>query len=235
MLNTNIPENSIENSISRLSLSDYGHGKLCIEICTGSTKAGRIARPVNENLLNDIFVKGLKKAWSERDGEIDVKAFIDGLPMESITTCSSLTKMSPMLAKGQRRLEDMKAGITIRKEAGNKDVAMAAIGGEKPTLLERLRTKQLQQSTLPAAPSKAQLSRKAALQRIEEVASVLTMLSTSNSIGQQRISFTMPTVLGKLKDSFKTPMSNEEGDICVRLIASDVAPHWVKIVQDGED
>jgi hypothetical protein len=44
----------------------------------------------------------------------------------------------------------------------------------------------------------------------------------------------MPTVLGKLRDSFKTPMSKEEGDICVRLLASEIAPEWVRIVKMGK-
>jgi hypothetical protein len=44
----------------------------------------------------------------------------------------------------------------------------------------------------------------------------------------------MPTVLSKLRDSFKTPMSKEEGDACVRLLASEIAPEWVKVVRMGK-
>jgi hypothetical protein len=72
------------------------------------------------------------------------------------------------------------------------------------------------------------------LQRVEEVAGVLSILSTSSSVGQQRISFTLPTVLGKLRDSFKTPMSKEEGATCVSLLASEIAPEWVRIVKMGK-
>lgn len=234
VLNAEISDDTNSDRICRLSLSDYGYGKICIEIKTGPVKAGRIARPINENLLNDIFTRGLQNTWEEKDASMSVKEFIEALPLEGITTCSSLTKMSPLLAKGQRRLEDLKAGITIKKESAKEEVAVPETAGKKQTLLERLRAKKLHQSTLPAVPCKAQLDRKAALQRIEEVASVLTVLSTSSSIGQQRISFTLPTILGKLRDSFKTPMSKEEGAICVRLLASDVAPQWVKIVQMGK-
>jgi hypothetical protein len=232
VLNTNTPPRKAHEKISRLSLSDYGLGKICIEIKSATGKAGRMARPVDENLLNGIYGRGLRKLWGEREECAMVGEFVKGLPMETITVCPSLAKMSPLLAKGQRRLEDMRAGITIRQEAKQK--VQVVDTGPKQSLLERLRAKQLHQSTLPAPPSKAQLSRKAALQRIEEVASVLTILSTSTSIGQQRISFTLPTVLGKLRDSFKTPMSKEEGDTCVRLLASDVAPNWVKIVKMGK-
>ncbi|KAF4628681.1 hypothetical protein G7Y89_g9472 [Cudoniella acicularis] len=223
--------------ISQLTLSDYGHGKICIEIHFTGGKVGRIARPVNENLLNEIFVSGLKAPWESRtNDEMTMKEFIANLPMESITTCPSLLKMSPLLAKGQRRLEDLKAGVTIKKETEAKkaqEMATSYTSGTKPTLLERLRQKQQHLSTLPPPPSKEALARKAALQRIEEVAAVLTHLSTSSSIGQTRISFTLPTVLSKIRDSARNPMSKVEGADCVRLLASEIAPEWVNIMKMG--
>lgn len=201
-------------------------------------KAGRIARPVNENLLNEIFVKGLRASWEKRDGmDTGATEFIGGLPLEPITMCSSVLNMSPLLAKGQRRLEDLRAGITIKKEEEKKKAREAEViykSGVKPTLLERLRAKQQLQLNLPPPLSKEEVARKAALQRIDEVAAVLTHLSTSSSVGQQRISFTLPALLGKLRDSFKTPMSKEEGETCVRLLASDIAPEWVQIVKMGK-
>jgi hypothetical protein len=233
VLNANIPDGSKDHRISRLSLSDYGHGKICIEIRTNAGKVGRVPRPVNENHMNEIFVRGLKASWEEKaETEISCNDFIGSLPLEPITTCPSLLKMSPLLAKGQRRLEEMKAGIMVKKQAKVEETITT--NGAKPTLLERLRAKQLHQSTLPPPPSKAELARKQALQRVEEVVSVLTILSTSSSVGQQRISFTLPTVLGKLRDSFKTPMSKEEGTTCVRLLAAEIAPEWVKIVKMGK-
>jgi hypothetical protein len=232
VMNTNIPEGNRDHRLSRLSLSDYGHGKICIEISTGAGKTGRIARPVNENVLNEIFVRGLEGAWEKKDAEMPLQEFVESLPLEPITTCPSLIKMSPLLAKGQRRLEDLKAGIIAKETA--KEKIPETFDGKKLTLLERLRAKQLHQSTLPPPPSKADIARKAALQRIDEVVGVLSILSTSSSVGQQRISFTLPTVLGKLRDSFKTPMSKEEGAACIRLLASEIAPEWVKIVRMGK-
>jgi hypothetical protein len=145
--------------------------------------------------------------------------------------------MSPLLAKGQRRLEDLRAGIILKKQAGKETtITLQAtdVNGRKPTLLERLKAKELRQSTLPAPPSKAERNRNAALHRLEEVVSVLSLLTTSTSVGQQRVSFTLPTVLGKLRDSFKTPMSKEEGENCVRLLASDIAPEWLRVVRMGK-
>ncbi|RDL37677.1 Uncharacterized protein BP5553_05110 [Venustampulla echinocandica] len=239
VLNTNIGEDCSDHRISRLILSDYGHGKICIEIGTAAGKPGRIARPVNEDLLNGIFVRGLTAAWESRAStETEPKEFIGSLPLEAITTCSSF-KISPMAAKGQRRLEDLKHGITITKEQEKskcsvKEEATPSSIGAKPTLLERLRAKQQQLSSLPPPPSKEELDRKAALSRIEGVAAVLANLSTSRSVGQQRVSFTLPTVLGKLRDSLNTPMSKEEGETCLRLMAAEIAPDWVAIVKLGK-
>jgi hypothetical protein len=232
VMNAQISEGGKVSGAPGLSLSDYGHGKICIEIKSAPGKRGGMARPVNEDLLNDVFARGLEQSWIQKEEGVEMKEWIEKLPMEGIMICSSLLKMSPLLAKGQRRLEDLKMGITV-KEIKTK-VEEVNADGKRMTLLERLRAKQLHQSTLPAPPSKAELARKAALQRMEEVIAVLTLLSTSSSIGQQRISFTLPTVLGKLKDSFKTPLSKEEGEKCVRLLAADIAPEWVKIVKMGK-
>ncbi|CZR69498.1 uncharacterized protein PAC_19398 [Phialocephala subalpina] len=235
VLNANIPEGKYDHRISHLTLSDYGHGKICIEIKTSAGKPGRIARPVNEDLLNGIFIRGLVAGWEGKEEDATTAAsFIEGLPLEAITTCPSLIKMSPMLAKGQRRLEDLKAGMSSKKDAEKEKSTSSTANGPKPSLLERLRAKQLHQSTLAPLPSKAELARKAAMGRIDEVVAVLTILSTSSSVGQQRISFTLPTVIGKLKDSFKTPMSKDEADTCVRLLAAEIAPEWVKIVKMGK-
>ncbi|KAG0652242.1 hypothetical protein D0Z07_1240 [Hyphodiscus hymeniophilus] len=239
IMNANIPEGKKDLRISKLSLSDYGHGKICVEIRTGAGKAGRLARPVNEDLLNDIYVRGLNNSWEGRSViDTEVKEFIESLPLEPITTCSSFIKMSPLRAKGQRRLEDMRAGVIMKKEEAAAAKEKLSMGekstGTKPTLLERLRAKQLEQAGKAPPPTKAEISRRQALQRIDEVVSVLSILSTSTSVGQTRISFTMPTVLGKLRDSFKTPISKEEGDTCVRLLAAEIAPEWVRIVKMGK-
>ncbi|RDW91248.1 hypothetical protein BP5796_02413 [Coleophoma crateriformis] len=221
--------------LSRLALSDYGHGKICIEINT--TGPSRLARPLNENVMNHIFIQGLRDLWESQDsGDVQVTEFIQNLPAEAITTCSSVSKISPLLAKGQRRLEDMKAGIIFKKEAVKEKVSDEAtvVTGKRPTLLERLRAKQLERSNMPPSATKEELQRKAALQRLEEVVAILTILSTSSSVGQQRVSFTLPTVMSKLRDSFKTPMSKDEADVALRLLASEIAPKWVKVVKMGK-
>lgn len=234
ILNINIDENVRDHQSARLTISDYGHGKICIEIQQGRGRAGSIARPINEDRMNRTFEQGLLRAWAVKTEDISIPHFIEGLPMESITACTSLLKISPLLAKGQRRLEDLKAGILLHKEnKATPKVIETAPDGKKLTLLERLRAKQLETAKLPPPPTKEQLARKQALQRIEEVVAVLSILSTSSSIGQQRISFTMATVIGTMRDSFKTPISKIEANACVQLLAAEIAPEWVKIVKMG--
>ncbi|KAG4218456.1 hypothetical protein PC116_g33064 [Phytophthora cactorum] len=58
---------------------------------------------------------------------------------------------------------------------------------------------------------------------------MLGMLSRAAGQGG-RVSFTMTATLEKLKDSLRMGVSREEGAACVRLLASEVAPEWVRVV-----
>lgn len=247
VMNSRIDPDSKDNRMSRLSLSDYSQGKICIEMRETTGKTGRIARPVNEDLLNEIYQRALLTAWEQTEEATKLEDFIKGLPLEPISTCSSVLKISPLLAKGQRRLEDMKAVMTLKKEtaAANKAKLLAPTsttftstttqaGAPRPSLLERLRAKAIENAKAPPPPTSAEMARNQALHRVEEVASVLSILSTSSSLGQQRVSFTMGTVLGKLKDSFKTPISKAEAEASVRLLVGEIAPAWMKIVRIGK-
>ncbi len=181
--------------------------------------------------MNSLFVSSLRSLWEAREPSITTQDFIEGIPLAAITVCPSVMKMSPLLAKGQRRLEDLKKGIVIKREEST-EIAPLVTTGKKLTLLERLRAKSLHNSTLPPPPTKAELARKAALGRLDEVVAVLGILSTASSLGQQRVSFTLPTIVGKLKDSLKNPISKEEAETCVRLLA-EIVPEWFKLAKLG--
>ncbi|QSZ36884.1 hypothetical protein DSL72_006767 [Monilinia vaccinii-corymbosi] len=246
VLNSHVGASAEGQKLSKISLSDYGSGKICVEIEAGNWDGkGNNLRPIYEEKFDEIFTQGLITQWESKEKDITVETFIKELPLEDITPCSSLSKMTPLLAKGQRRLEDMKAGIIAKKDLRRTKSSPALIQAatttttstsaeKKPTLLERLRAKQLRQSLLPQAPSPVQVARRAALSRMEEVVRVLTILSTSGSAGQQRISFTMPALIGKLKDSFKTPISKDEAIVVVRLLAEEIAPEWIQLVKMGK-
>jgi hypothetical protein len=101
------------------------------------------------------------------------------------------------------------------------------------SLLDRLRLKQLAKANEPLPPSGPELQRRAALNRVVDVTATISMLSLSNPMSLPRQAFTMAVILEKLKDSLRMPVSKEEGAACVRLIASEVAPEWLRIVTIG--
>ncbi|KAI1742696.1 hypothetical protein F4680DRAFT_411477 [Xylaria scruposa] len=215
------------------SLSNYGRGKVCIEI-----EQSRSFGPLNENKLNALFRTNITALWTEFlvNEQRDAPAFLTTLPKAPVTLCESVAKASTLLLKGQQRLEDLKHGIAIKKQekAAAKpstapDTPMTNADGKKMSLLDRIRLKSQQKAAMPAGLTPAQLERRAALQRAEEVAALIGMLSRASGDGG-RISFTMVALLEKLKDSFRMGISKQEGAVCVRLLASEVAPEWVRVV-----
>ncbi|KAI0842523.1 hypothetical protein F5Y06DRAFT_129287 [Hypoxylon sp. FL0890] len=225
------------------SLSNYGRGKICIEIDSTQHRSGR---PLDEKKLNDVFRDNLRSFWTQftANGSSDLSTFISTLPKAPITLCESVAKATPVLAKGQKRLEELKYGIAIKKQEkeakanpqvqqkqSGGDVPMTNADGSKMSLLDRIRFKSLQKAAAASTGlSQAQLERRAALQRAAEVAACLGMLSRAGGQGGSRVSFTMAVTTEKLKDSFRMGISREEGAACVRLLANEVAPEWVRVV-----
>lgn len=220
-------------------LVDYGSKRVCVELQDEQQRG-----PLDEDHLVRVFEKSLRALWSavEDAASEDMASFMLGLPKAAVQSCEAVAKASPMLARGQRAMQEMKAGMVARMEA--KEAAKASDTADKATssdgpklsLLERLRLKESQLAALAGTgPTAAELERKAALQRTDDVAAVVAMLARSApSAGTGgRASFTMATVLQKLKDSLRLPISKEEGATCVRLLASEVAPEWMRIVTIG--
>ncbi|KAI1761640.1 hypothetical protein GGR53DRAFT_504980 [Hypoxylon sp. FL1150] len=236
---------STQTKAPLFSLSNYGRGKVCIEVDPAQHGNGR---PLDEKKLNDEFRINLTTLWTRftaQSGTSDASAFTTTLPKAPVPLCASLAKAAPVLSKGQKRLEELKHGIAAKKEAaaaaaknpqtGSSATAvpMTNADGTKMSLLDRIRFKALQKAAASAtALTPAQLERRAALQRASEVAAVLGMLGRAGGDGG-RVSFTMATTLEKLKDSFRVGISREEGAACVRLLATDVAPEWIRVVTVG--
>ncbi|TPX15675.1 uncharacterized protein E0L32_000009 [Thyridium curvatum] len=228
-------------------VSDYGRGKVCLELHRPGVHAG----PLPEERLNRVFEEQLRRAWAARSSS-DARQFVAGLPRALVKKSAASLAKPPALAKGQRTLEELKHGIALKKQekeakeeakkaassssSSSSSTSPAALNpdGTKMSLLDRIRLRQLQQSQLEATgPSAAELERRAALQRADDVAAVVTMLSRATAVGQKRVSFTMGAVLTKLKDSLRLPISREEGAACVRTLAREIAPEWLKIVTIG--
>ncbi|KAI0406058.1 hypothetical protein F4802DRAFT_560574 [Xylaria palmicola] len=232
---------------SPFRLSNYGRGKICVEI-----EQSRGFGPLSENKLNALFRGNIGALWAEflagKEKSGDAPAFLAALPRAPVALCESVAKASPVLLKGQQRLEDLKRGIALKKqEKANPKVSSSSAStlntpsstttatlnpdGTKMSLLDRIRLKSLQKAALPAGLSPAQLARRAALQRTEEVAALVAMLGrASSSAGDDRVSFAMPTLVDRLKDSLRMGISRPEGAACVRLLAAEVAPEWLRVI-----
>ncbi|KUI61772.1 hypothetical protein VP1G_08915 [Cytospora mali] len=218
---------------------DYGNKKTCVEL-----RDEQHGKPLNERGLVSVFEANLRGIWQNlRDAAADdMTAFILGLPKAPVQSREALTKASSMLAKGQRAMEELKAGIAARKEEKEATKAASTASTTTPpsndgtpapklSLLDRLRLKETHLAQLAATgPTAAELERRAALQRADDVAAVIAMLAKASPGSGTRVSFTMPTLLQKLKDSLRLPISKEEGAACIRLLAKEVAPEWLRIV-----
>lgn len=271
-----------------LSLVDYGRGKICIETSANLQSQGFFQkRPLDEEALNRRFIKNLMRQWKtyqetcENTTTAAAGAFISQLPLASITICPSILKISPLLAKGQRRLEDLKAGA-IRAQQKNYSkpntsnrngsltplknpsaAAAAAPTTRNSSLLSRIRAKQSTAlSSLPETEThQANILRKSALQRLQEIIPVLEILTTTTTTSastshccnsssssssderqplllQTRLSsgthsYTMPAIVQHLQTSLRNPIAKDDAVRCVRLLASEVAPEWVGVREVG--
>ncbi|KAK3989288.1 hypothetical protein QBC44DRAFT_267391 [Cladorrhinum sp. PSN332] len=214
-------------------ISDYGRSKVCIDFHSSITPG-----PLREEKLNMDFESNLRTLWLSSNHKPNTTLFIGTLPKAAIKQCTSAL---PLISGHQRTLEELKNGIFLRKQQ-EKEVkeAKAAVvattlnpDGTKMSLLERIRIREAQQSQGVQGPTLEERQRQAALHRAEDVSAVIGMLCSVTARGQARVSFAMSAMMVKLKDSLRTPISQEDGVFCVRLLAKEVAPQWLRILSVG--
>ncbi|KAL8683810.1 MAG: hypothetical protein Q9186_000298 [Xanthomendoza sp. 1 TL-2023] len=242
-------------SPSKLSLSNYGHSKICIELSPPTESSSQHKCPLNEESLNHIFITNLLDQWKAYTTSHSTATFpndfINSLPLAPITPSTSTSDLAPLLAKGQRRLEDLKAGA-IKAHARsypNKSTNKENIGPQptdpkskqqetltrKSNLLDRIKAKQEAHllSTANSTPlTPEQIQRQRALRRLEEIIPVLDLLGSSGNSAMK--SFTMPTIVQHLHMSLRNPIEAENAVRAVRLLADEVAPTWVGIREVGK-
>ncbi|CAH0059212.1 unnamed protein product [Clonostachys solani] len=222
-------------------VSDYGRGKICVEI--DSQQSGTA---INEERLCRQFEESLRHICTERtmDEMTDVDINFENLSLADLPKAAIKNKdlgldANPMLAKGQRTLSSLKSDLANREqEKQAKQVALSSNpmlnpDGSKMSLLDRIRLKQLVKDNGPVPPSGPELERRAALNRVMDVSATLSMMSLSNPVSLPRQAFSMATVMDRLKDSLRMPISKEEATTCIRLLANEVAPEWIRIVALG--
>lgn len=178
--------------------------------------------------------------------------FLSQLPLADVTACESLTALAPAQEKGRKRLREFKESVQqghaqkkTRQSVGKENESVlqsqqaqpvqpkitefAAV--RKTNLLDRILAKQEAAKSGPAAPTPAELQRRAALQRAPEVIGVLSLLC-ANRPGM-RVSFSTTTMLQQLRGSIRTPISKEEAMKCVEVLANEVAPGYVSVINMG--
>ncbi|KYK60680.1 hypothetical protein DCS_01818 [Drechmeria coniospora] len=225
-----------------LVISDYGRGQICVELAPDGHD-----HLINEDRLQAQFERNLRALCAEKsdDEMADVDVPFDGLtladlPHAAINDRAVGVRLNPLLSKGRRDLAHLKSGILVRQQESRAKQQTPAPGptplnpdGTKMSLLDRLRLKQLSRANQPLGPSGPELERRAALNRVPDVAATVSMLSLSNPLSLPRQAFTMSAIAERLRDSLRTPISKEEAVACVRLIATEVAPEWLRIVTIG--
>lgn len=184
--------------------------------------------------------------------DASMSKFLAQLPLADIETCASLSAIAPLQEKGRKRMREFKESVqhgrtqkkrqvsgkendptispsTPAAPAQPKITEFAAV--RKTNLLDRILAKQEAAKCGPAAPTPAELQRRAALQRAEEVLGVLSLLCASRP--GMRVSFSTTTVLQQLQGSIRSPISKEEALKCIEVLANEVAPGHVSLVRMG--
>ncbi|KAG5953355.1 hypothetical protein E4U53_005899 [Claviceps sorghi] len=225
----------------RFIVTDYGRARLCVEVVPGSDGVridqDRLCREFEDNM----------RAWCAEQAmnqmtDVDIllaRMSLSDLPQAVIQDKGDGTRANPLFAKGQKALDNIKTDMAAKKQeqhekqrAGDQ-IAPLNPDGTRMGLLDRLRHKQLAKANEPLPPSGPEIQRRAALNRVADVAATISMLSLSNPMASPRQAFTMMAITDKLRDSLRVPLSKEEAMMCVRLIATEIAPDWVRIVTIG--
>lgn len=251
---------SSSNTSSRFLLKDFGDGKVCVEMIRAKRGRGSLKASLNEAEVKAIFAANLETAWNswttQNSDTTSAEEFIKSLPLEKLTTSSTVSKIAPLRAKGQRRLEEVLTpfkNFNISEDAepsgkrtktGHKGTGLIASVEEKEnvrplspldrtlSLLERIKVKEAIAANLPAAPTKEERERMAALQRSEELLEILNLLAVAKG-GAARTSFPLSSLVGSIQSSIRSPMSKDEILRCVKVLQMEVAPGHISMVTFG--
>ncbi|CAL8577598.1 hypothetical protein XPA_003422 [Xanthoria parietina] len=232
-------EEHTSSGVATLSLSDYGHSKICIEIDTPSRSISQHKRPLNEELLNNVFVDNLLDKWKAYKTSHKPPAAAQPLSHLSLQKVSAGSKTSKP-ARSKHKLAPHRTKSPNKENIPPQAIVNSATKQEqtstrKTNLLDRIKAKQEARflsaaDSIPLTPE--QVSRQRALRRLEEIIPVLDLLGSTGNTAIK--SFTMPTVVQHLQMSLRNPIEKEEAVRAVRLLAEEVAPGWVGVREIGK-
>lgn len=235
-------DHSLKAKDIRYRLANYGLGKVCLE---------RIV-VVDEQppALQDAFEQAVDLLWAQTEPSLELAKAEDrpALFLESLGLAPIHESLTPFTAfkKGQQRLQDLRSGVIRMKterlraegEVGESKPLAPAIN-RRQSLLDRIKNKELRQSKLPPPPTKTEILRRSAAERVEEVAGILALLRPAAYVGtgikamfaSQRKPFKMETMVDHVRDSVRIPISRDEVEACLEILADPrVAGHWVTMV-----
>ncbi|KAK5691262.1 hypothetical protein LTR17_025732 [Elasticomyces elasticus] len=221
-------------------LEDGGRAGVCLSRTQPRGRAlKRAASYIEEDALNGRFEQTLQASWSkwQMSSEMEAAKFIDQLPLAEIAKNASAEKASPLFARGQQRLADIKAaqaGVSQFLDmpppyAATEGKPSQAVRSRGTSLLDRVLARQALTSSLPAGPTKQQLERNAALHRIEDIARVLGLLVGA----KPRVTLSRQAMVQQLQQSLRNPISREEVERCLELMAGEITPEFVSLFVSG--
>ncbi|KAH7053107.1 hypothetical protein B0J12DRAFT_658739 [Macrophomina phaseolina] len=140
-------------------LLDYGRGRICLEQQESKKARAKrtnsiIPQAIDEKSLNALFEREIHTRWVEYRCKItpnskspsSLSYFISQLPLAEVTESPSLAKMAPLLAKGQKRLEDFRSGAINSRTASScfhtsAEPVDAGLENARPASVKALSTK----------------------------------------------------------------------------------------------
>lgn len=223
-------------------LANYGLGKICLEKLNQSAEQAPA--------LQDSFEQALDLIWEQSQDALEDAREDDrpALFLETLGLALIHESLTPLTSfqKGQQRLQDLKGGVIrnkieqLRAEVANRGPKkLAAAPNRRQSLLDRIKNKELRQSKLPPPPSKKEVIRRSAADRVEEVANTLGLLRPAGYVGTgikamlaaQRKPFTLETIVEHVRDSARNPIPREEVEVCVEILSdANIAGNWINIV-----
>lgn len=147
------------------------------------------------------------------------------------TSAKVKTAKSLLLAKGQRRLFDLKQ-FPVSKSTSSLDCVKkenVAPGARNTSLLDRIRAKAAVAAAAPEPESEESIQRTSALQSLENIIPILLQLT--NSQKSSTSSFPMSTIVSHVKNSFRNPIAAENIEKALRVLADEVASEWCRVVE----
>ena len=225
------------------TLQDFGRAGIClVRDSPRGRPLQRTSSFIDAEHFSAQFETSLSKVWQNWKANLakqdeSFAAFLQQLPRIEITANESAEKAAPLFARGQQRLADLKAGQTAAASPKSNGLTTPAEPSPSPNfaqdrgtaLLDRIRAKQTAATSLPQGPGKRQLERIAALQRVEDITRVLSLLAGS----RDRCSFSFAAITQRLQQSLRNPIATEEIERCMAILATDVLPDFVQIVCSG--